>query len=180
MTPEAVCGLLAEPDRLKVYAAIVLGAGTPSEIVAGSGLAPAAMVKAIKRLEQGGLVSAVDGRYVAAPEAIKGAIREAAANRQPEAPLHPDPKVDAVLRSFVKDGRIRRLPTVRAKLKLVLEHVALSFEPGVRYPEREVNEILRAWYPDDYAQLRRDMVDNLFLTRDAGVYWRSGGLVDVH
>ena len=48
------------------------------------------------------------------------------------------------------------------------------FEPGRTYSEAEVNETLRAFY-DDYAALRRYLVDEGFLTRDANTYWRTGG-----
>ena len=54
----------------------------------------------------------------------------------------------------------------------------MVFEIGVRYPERDVNAMLRAFH-DDVATLRRYLVDEHFLSRDAGVYWRSGGSVDV-
>jgi hypothetical protein len=59
---------------------------------------------------------------------------------------------------------------------VVLEHIAALFEPGVRYPEREVDAILRAWHPD-HAALRRYLVDEQLLARDAGEYWRIGGPV---
>jgi len=52
------------------------------------------------------------------------------------------------------------------------------FEPGVKYPERDVNAILRAWH-DDHAALRRYLVDEGLLDREGGQYWRSGGYVDV-
>jgi len=47
----------------------------------------------------------------------------------------------------------------------------------VRYPERQVNAMLRAWYPD-YAALRRYLVDEHLLAREAGEYWRAGGWAD--
>ena len=59
---------------------------------------------------------------------------------------------------------------------VVLDHVARVFEVGVRYPEREVVVLLRAFHPD-HAALRRYLVDEQFLSREAGVYWRSGGTV---
>ena len=34
-------------------------------------------------------------------------------------------------------------------------------------------------YHDDYAALRRYLVDEGFMTREGGVYWRSGGTVRV-
>ena len=61
---------------------------------------------------------------------------------------------------------------------IVLERVALEFEPGVRYEEREVNAIVGAFF-NDHASLRRYLVDEGFLDREAGTYWRAGGRVDV-
>ena len=34
-------------------------------------------------------------------------------------------------------------------------------------------------FHDDYAALRRYLVDEQFLTREANVYWRSGGTIEV-
>ena len=83
-----------------------------------------------------------------------------------------------VLATFVKDGRIVTMPTKRAKRLVVLDHVAQSFEPGRTYPESQVNEVLRSFH-EDVAALRRYLVDEGFLTREAGVYWRTGGTVPV-
>jgi hypothetical protein len=82
---------------------------------------------------------------------------------------------ERVLRSFVtEDGRLHTIPSKHAKLLVVLDHLAQCFEPGRRYPEAEVNVTLERFHPD-YAALRRYLVENQFLTRDGGVYWRSGG-----
>ena len=83
-----------------------------------------------------------------------------------------------MLATFVKDGRIVTMPTKRAKRLVVLDHAAQSFEPGRTYPEVEVNEALRGFH-EDVAALRRYLVDEGFLTREAGVYWRTGGTVPV-
>ena len=86
---------------------------------------------------------------------------------------------EKVLANFLDaDGRLHTIPSKRHKLVVVLDHLAQRFEPGVRYPETEVNEILVAFHPD-YAALRRYLVDNGFLDRADNVYWRSGGSVDV-
>jgi hypothetical protein len=79
---------------------------------------------------------------------------------------------------FVKAGRLVIMPTKRSKLRPVLDHIAQEFELGVTYPEKDVNEVLER-YHSDYAALRRYLVDEGFMTREAGVYWRSGGTVDV-
>jgi hypothetical protein len=86
-------------------------------------------------------------------------------------------KRESVMRAFVgDDGRILRLPVKLAKRLVVLDYVAQAFEVGRRYPEREVDDALRRFY-DDWAALRRYLVDEGFLERADGLYWRSGGTV---
>jgi hypothetical protein len=83
------------------------------------------------------------------------------------------------LRPYVRDGRISAIPAKRAARLLLLDQVAQAFEPGRRYPELAVNEILKALY-DDHAALRRYLVDEDLLSRTpGGIYWRSGGTVPV-
>lgn len=170
MRPDALCGLLAEPTRLAVFAAVVLGACSPSEVAARTGLPARDAVSALRRLEQGGLVRTVEGRLVADTAAFKEAVREYA-----EPPASGE---DPVLRAFIREGRLVQIPAAHGKRRLVLEHIAACFEPGVKYPERAVDAILRAWHPD-YASLRRYLIDEDLLAREHAVYWRTGGPVDV-
>ena len=85
---------------------------------------------------------------------------------------------EAVLRSFFRDGRLTEIPMKAAKRRIVLERIALEFEPGVHYEEQEVNVIVGRFF-NDYAAIRRYLVDERLLDRDHGVYWRSGGRVEV-
>ena len=174
MRPDALCGLLAEHDRLAVFAAVVLGARTPGEVARRTGLPGREVVVALRRLEQGGLVTDAGG-LVANAAAFKEAVREYGGGPAEDDPLDGDPGRAAVLRAFVRDGRLVRLPAARGKRRVVLEHIATVFEPGVRYPEREVDAILRAWYAEDWVSLRRYLVDAGLLSRADGWYWRSGG-----
>ena len=80
------------------------------------------------------------------------------------------------LRVFVGGGRIETMPARQARRRLVLDVIAQAFEPGVRYPEPRVSQFLGAIYPD-HAVLRRYLVDEQFLSRAGGEYWRSGGTV---
>jgi hypothetical protein len=171
--------LLAEHDRLVVFAAVVLGSSSPATVAARTGLSARDTQRALRRLEQGGLIGTVDGWLVAREAAFKEAVREYAV-RGPEAAddLDPDRAKAAVLRVFVRDGRLTQIPATRAKRRIILEHLVASFEPGVKYPEREVDAVLRAWHPD-HASLRRFLVDEGLMSREKGVYWRSGGPVQV-
>jgi hypothetical protein len=93
-----------------------------------------------------------------------------------------------VLRRFVHNGRLLAMPAARGKRLVVLDHLAGLFEPGRRYPEPVVNELLGRYHPD-YAMLRRYLVDDGFLAREdvpaptgsasVKVYWRTGGTVDL-
>jgi hypothetical protein len=84
---------------------------------------------------------------------------------------------DVRLRGYLRDGRIATMPARRSRRLLLLTEVVRVFEPGVRYPEPVVNDLLGAMFPD-YAALRRYLVDDELLDRAAGEYWRIGGPVE--
>ena len=78
--------------------------------------------------------------------------------------MDPSDDLPSQLRRYVRDGRISVMPAKRAARLLLLDRVAQAFEPGRRYPELAVNEILKAVY-DDHAALRRYLVDEELLSR---------------
>jgi hypothetical protein len=80
------------------------------------------------------------------------------------------------LRGFIRGERIVALPAKRSRRRQLLAEVAQIFEPGVRYPEPAVNHVLRVLYPD-CAALRRYLIDEEFMDRADGEYWRIGGPV---
>jgi hypothetical protein len=176
---EELLGLLAEPVRLRVAAALVLGTRTPADIARAADVDTREALQALARLEAGGLAER-DGdgwRFVA--DRLTAAAR-AAAPPPPGPDDHgaSDPAAAKVLGRYLRGGRLLSVPSARGKRLVILDHLARVFEPGVRYPEREVNAYLRAFH-DDVAALRRYLVDEGLLSREAGVYWRSGGPVDV-
>jgi hypothetical protein len=87
-----------------------------------------------------------------------------------------DPKLQRVLRSYLVNGRLSVFPRGTAKRSLLLAYLATAFEPGVHYPEAEVNQIVGVWN-SDVAALRRYLVDERLLARQDGQYWRCGGWV---
>lgn len=92
--------------------------------------------------------------------------------------MHDDPP--AVLKPFLdKEGRVIRIPARAAKRRVLWEYIVCAFEPGVRMPEREVDAVLRAFYEVDWVSLRRYLIDTGLMERDHGVYWRTGGYVNV-
>ena len=83
---------------------------------------------------------------------------------------------DPLLRVFLSNGRIETIPARHQRRRQLLDKIAQAFEPGVRYSERRVSLFLGSIHPD-YAALRRYLVDEEFLSRAGGEYWRSGGTV---
>lgn len=167
MTPDSLIGLLAEPERLRVVAALVLGARSLADITGTTGLDPRRAEHALRRLRTAGLVVTDGSGLRLREELFKEATRVEQANRVPEDP-------------FVRDGRLVKLPAQRQRRRVVLEQVSTSFEPGRRYPEREVTTVLKGWCEGgevDHVTLRRYLVDEDLLSRADGEYWRSGGPV---
>jgi hypothetical protein len=196
---------------------VALGAETLPQVAERAGLEPKAAARALSRLVAGGLLEGEAGkgyrvradvlRAAAIPpdpgfpasapgRAGAGPIRAGSPGggaypgherRGPGASTAPGSREDAVLRRFVHNGRLLAMPAARAKRLVVLDHLAGLFEPGRRYPEPEVNELLGRYHPD-YAMLRRSLVDDGFLdradepapsgSRSVKVYWRTGGTVD--
>jgi hypothetical protein len=175
-----LAGLLADPTRLRVCAALVLGARDLDEIKTTTGLGARLVGRALSRLIDSGLVIRDDGGH---HWLVEDAFRQAAIAAAPDAkPALFDAPEDAtrVLRSFVRDGRLASIPAARSKRLVVLDYIVQEFEPGRRYTEHEVNAVLARWH-DDIASLRRYLVDEEFLQRDNGgrAYWRAGGSFDV-
>ena len=79
---------------------------------------------------------------------------------------------EKILNTFVKEGRLVRMPARQGKKLVILRWLVERFDPGVSYPERQVNEILQQVDPD-YAMLRRYLVDAGLMQRDQGIYWRT-------
>jgi len=77
--------------------------------------------------------------------------------------------------SFLDDeGRLTQYPARVKRQIFTLYYLASKFEPGKRYTEKEVNQILQEWHTfDDWATLRRDLCDRCFLDRkaDGSEYW---------
>lgn len=167
-------GLLADGDRLRVVAAVVLGHETLDAITAATGLGTRQVGTALTKLVDGGLLVEDKHGFHLQEHEIRLAARE---NRPPQG----DPEEpNAVLRAFVKEGRLTSIPASLAKRRVVLDFLAQDFEPGKRYSEKQVNLVLGKRFADT-AALRRYLVDEGFLEREGGGgrYWRAGGTYDV-
>jgi hypothetical protein len=180
-TPDAILRALADPERLAIAGALARGDASSVALANGLDLPVARIRKHLNRLTAAGVARLLEDRrtYRLDPETLRWAAEQVGPPREAGLALGAaNEDEEQVLRTFFRDGRLTEIPTKRSKRRIVLERIALEFEPGERYDEREVNAIVGRFL-NDYASLRRYLVDEGFLTREAGVYWRTGGRVEV-
>lgn len=175
LSSRRIVGLLAEESRRRVVASLMLhGDATTAEIADSVDLAVREVVDALDRLD--GLVIRSGEQWSIRSELFQAAARAEADVAPPSAFGDEPAEIAKVLDTAFVDGHLRQLPTKRAKRLVVLDHLAQRFEIGQRYDEAAVNDTLREVH-DDVAMLRRWLVDEQFLDRQGGVYWRCGGSV---
>ncbi len=174
-----VLGLLSDDDRLRVVAALALDAHDPADVAARAGMDVRRAGSALARLTSAGLVEQEGSGYRLVRERFDEAL-ESIPRDAPTPVLESGlgREADRVLATFVRDGKLNSIPVNRTKRLIVLDYVAGRFELGEVFSEKDVNETLRALHPD-VAALRRYLVDEGFLDRRDGFYWRIGGTVTV-
>ncbi|MEV6235835.1 DUF2087 domain-containing protein [Lentzea sp. NPDC051838] len=158
-TPESVVRVLAEPSRLKAFAAVVLGASTLTEVAAASGLKVKDAGIALLKLREAGLVEGDPAR----PADLKP-LAATLTESMPADGLAP----------FVRGEKLVSLPVAFERRRKILEHVAAqAFVPQTYYEEKEINERLRTWCDGgevDHVTIRRYLVDLGLLERGGGLY----------
>lgn len=183
MATAGLLTLLLDVDRLAVAGALATGPMTTDRLVESTGRDRRTVLTAIGDLRGVGLVVTDDDRYRLDLDALRDAAKDAA---EAEIPMDPvigfgmtDDERQVLARYF--SGRVlNEIPVQRARRLVVLHRLALEFDPGRRYTEFEVNEILGAFHPD-WSALRRHLVDEGLLDREprggGNLYWRTGGRV---
>ena len=179
--PDDVLRALADPERLSIAGLLARGPRSAAELREETGLSIARARRHLTRLTAAGVVRLEADRrtYRLDAETLRRVAEAVGPPREAGLALGAASEdEESVLRTFFRSGRLTEIPAKESKRRIVLERVAIEFEPGVRYDEKEVNVIVGRFF-NDYAALRRHLVDEGFLSRDHGEYWRTGGRVDV-
>lgn len=168
--------LTLDPIRLAILGAAAVGPVDVAVVALDLGVDERKVLREYGKLAGAGLIGADNRLDIEV-------LRELARSVPTDAPIDPaivaGPWTDdeaVVLSRFFSGRRLISVPSNRSKRLLVLELLALEFEPGRRYQEREVDFALQLFFAD-YATLRRYLVDEGFMTRADGVYWRTGGRI---
>ena len=173
--------VLGEPNRLKIVGHLAGGAHTVEQIARFLGVGVSTASHHLSRLAEEGLVSARAEGYYSVYSLHTEVLTEMAKTllrRETLPRLAGEVEGDAyyrkVLATFANpDGSFRAFPAQEKKYMVLVRHVLKEFEPGTKYPEKRVNQILRK-YSEDTARLRRSLVDTGLMKREGGggKYWR--------
>ncbi len=156
----------------------MLGAASHGEVIAATGLAGREVTIALDRLESNGFVTVEGDSIMLREERILEEAREVRKVEPGVAVPNEDAERASVIRRFFRDGRLTQIPMQAKKRRVIFDVLAQRFEPGQLYSEARVNLELGKAHADT-AALRRGMVDEEFLGRRDGFYWRIGGTVEV-
>ncbi len=178
----AIFKALADSSRLKIVGLLAQQPYSVEQLATLLNLKPSTISHHLARLSEVGLVSAraesYYNMYSLEKSALDDTTRRIFSSEQISA-VTADVDLDAYDHKVINDftspsGRLKTIPAQRKKLEAVLRHIAKAFEPGTRYSEKQVNEILSRFH-DDTATLRRELVGSKLMQREGGGgdYWRE-------
>ncbi len=167
---------LADAERLKIAGLVGVEALTPIQVAERLGMKPGEVAHHLEVLTAAGLAHKEGNTYRLDSQVLEKLSRRVLAQSHPPAPEYEgDEFTVKTLRAYIAmDGALKSIPNQHKKLVAVLSYLVKNFEPGTKYPESLVNQMLRK-YHEDTAALRRYMVDNGLLKREKGIYWRPEG-----
>lgn len=167
---------LGNAERLKIAGQLGIQPLSAAELAERLGLPLAEVTNHLGHLQAAGFVQADGERYRLDSAVVEQVSRRVLAQSHPATNPALDglPEEDVrILRGYVqRDGSLSLIPSQRKKLLAVLRYVRNAFQPGERYPEKQVNEMLSC-YHEDTAALRRYLVDEGLVQREHSIYWRS-------
>jgi predicted transcriptional regulator len=173
---------LADANRLKIVGLLAQHASSVEKLAETLNLHPSTVSHHLSRLSKAGLVSARAEGYYSIYQLETKTLDEMAQRLLAREALPVESLGDdqdaydrKVLHNYIlPDGRVKAFPTQLKKFESILRYVVKAFEPGVRYTEKQVNEIL-SQFNEDTALLRRSLVETGLMQRQGGggEYWRT-------
>lgn len=161
---------LADPARLRILGLLAEQPLAGHQLAERLGLTPPTISHHMRRLTDAELVDvspdAQSRIYSLRSETLRVLSRE---TESEATQTEENAETAKVLRAFFDGERLRQIPAARKKRVIILRRLLERFDPGRDYPEAEVNQILQRAH-EDFATLRRELVDYGFMTRDKGIY----------
>lgn len=175
----AIMKALADRSRLAIINSLLEQPQYAEEIAKRHALAPSTVSFHLRKLEQAGLVTSRKEQYYLVIQLNQGifdtTLRQIV-SAPPEGKELQGERMDLyrgkVLETFFRNGTLEKLPTQHKKRLIVLEQFAAGFQPGRRYSESEVTDLISPLF-DDYCTVRRLLVDEGLINREGATYWRE-------
>jgi biotin operon repressor len=168
---------LADESRLKIIGLLAHEPRSVDELAAMLELSGPTVSHHLARLQAAGLVEARAQQYYSVyslrTDTLHGMAKDILSSEklsEVAVDVDQDAYAKKVMANYVVDGKIKQIPSQLKKLKVIIRWLSKRFEPGRNYTEKQVNEILKQ-HNEDYATLRRELVEMHYLDRKNGVYW---------
>ena len=169
---------LSDKSRLQILKSLAIEDMYVERLAERLGITAPTVSFHLKKLADAGAVSSYKSQYYMMyslkKEVFETSILDILREESDEAEVQAQRDADyrqKVIDSFFEYGKLKSIPAQRKKERIILEEIVRAFAFDRVYSERETNLILADFY-DDFCTLRRDMVGEKLLDRDAGGYWR--------
>ncbi len=169
---------LADENRLRIVGLLADKPCSVEELAAMLRISSATVSHHLQRLAAADLVEARALQYynvyalrLGTLTAMAKQLTQTEALKATTSGLDRDRYANKILDDYMARGRLKAIPRQLKKRLVILDRLAKEFEPGRRYSERQVSEILKAFHAD-FATLRRELVNARLLARDGGYYWK--------
>ena len=170
--------VLADEKRLQIVGLLARQDYSVEELATILDLSSATVSHHLRRLQKAGLVQARAAQHyhiyslrLQTLHEMSQKILSRDALQETTQELDLDAYDRKVLRTFMDGERLKSIPRQWKKREVILRYLLEQFESDRRYTEKEVNEIISRTH-EDYAALRRYLVDSRRLAREREIYWR--------
>ncbi len=169
----ALLKLLADETRLQILNILLKEDSYVEKLACELSLTPATVCYHLKKMESAGVVNCSRSQFYMIYSVNRAIFDKPLYEliKKDDAVVDTEEKYKKeVLSHFFRYGKLTHLPTQRKKREIVLCEIAGRFEPGRRYTEKEVNEIIHAIH-DDHCTVRREMIACGRMAREREMYW---------
>jgi biotin operon repressor len=173
--------VIADESRLRILGLLAEREHTGKELSTSLGLTAPTVSHHMHKLVDAGIVqSRRDAQkqvYTLNSALLLAARKVPSGDTEAHSGKKPGDERERTIRNFFEGDRLKTIPSQRKQRVIVLQHLMQRFEPDRAYREAEINDILKTAH-EDFATLRRELVDYGYMERERGVYKISRSLPD--
>lgn len=167
---------LADTSRLHVLNSLMDKPQYVEELAHRLNLAVSTVSFHLKKLEKAGLVNKVKEQYYIIYHVNYSifdlSLRELTSFENIDKYIQ-DERInkyrDKVLKTFIRKGKLIKLPVQHKKKLIILDEFTKKFKTGIKYDEKKVNEIINQVY-DDHCTIRRLLIEEGMMIRENQIY----------